>query len=92
MQYEIRCSNTYHALQDLFLGCGGLSPLQWHPYSTVGGERPHTLVAHIKAYGQCVFLVPFPPLRIALVALSCPFVLLITLLALLPLSYNTCSL
>ena len=41
-------------VQDLFLGVDGLSPVQWHPYSTVGGERPHTLVAHIKAYGQCV--------------------------------------
>lgn len=41
--------------QDLFLGVDGLSPVQWHPYSTVGGERPHTLVAHIKAYGQCAF-------------------------------------
>lgn len=38
-------------LQDLFLGVDGLSQLQWHPYSTVGGPRPHTLVAHIKSYG-----------------------------------------
>lgn len=39
------------ALQDLFLGVDGLSTVQWHPYSTVGGPRPHTLVAHIKSYG-----------------------------------------
>jgi predicted ferric reductase len=39
------------ASQDLFLGVDGLSPVQWHPYSTVGGVRPHTLVAHIKGYG-----------------------------------------
>lgn len=38
--------------QDLFLGVDGLSPTQWHPYSTVGGPRPHTLVAHIKSYGR----------------------------------------
>ena len=38
--------------QDLFLGVDGLSPVQWHPYSTVGGEAPSTLVAHIKAYGR----------------------------------------
>lgn len=39
-------------VQDLFLGVDGLSPLQWHPYSTVGGDSGHTLVAHIKAYGK----------------------------------------
>lgn len=38
-------------VQDLFLGVDGLSTVQWHPYSTVGGPRPHTLVAHIKSYG-----------------------------------------
>ena len=38
-------------MQDLFLGVDGLSTVQWHPYSTVGGPRPHTLVAHIKSYG-----------------------------------------
>ena len=32
----------------------GLSPVQWHPYSTVGGDGEHTLVAHIKAYGKWV--------------------------------------
>ena len=44
-------------VQDLFLGVDGLSPVQWHPYSTVGGDGEHTLVAHIKAYGKYV---PFP--------------------------------
>ncbi len=39
-------------LQDLFLGVDGLSPVQWHPYSTVGSGEGHTLVAHIKAYGK----------------------------------------
>ncbi|CAL5218771.1 g490 [Coccomyxa viridis] len=39
-------------IQDLFLGVDGLSPVQWHPYSTVGGDQGHTLVAHIKAYGK----------------------------------------
>ena len=42
------------SVQDLFLGVDGLSPVQWHPYSTVGGDREHTLVAHIKAYGKWV--------------------------------------
>ena len=41
-----------HVVQDLFLGVDGLSPMQWHPYSTVGGNQGHTLVAHIKAYGK----------------------------------------
>ena len=41
-------------VQDLFLGVDGLSPVQWHPYSTVGGDGEHTLVAHIKAYGKWV--------------------------------------
>ncbi len=39
-------------MQDLFLGVDGLSTVQWHPYSTVGGARPGTLVAHIKSYGS----------------------------------------
>ncbi|CAL8470322.1 g9864 [Coccomyxa elongata] len=39
-------------VQDLFLGVDGLSTVQWHPYSTVGGPRPGTLVAHIKSYGS----------------------------------------
>ena len=42
------------SVQDLFLGVDGLSPVQWHPYSTVGGDGEHTLVAHIKAYGKWV--------------------------------------
>ena len=39
-------------VQDLFLGVDGLSPVQWHPYSTVGGDGEHTLVAHIKGLWQ----------------------------------------
>ena len=45
--HDMNCSS-----QDLFLGVDGLSPVQWHPYSTVGGDQGHTLVAHIKAYGK----------------------------------------
>ena len=51
--------------QDLFLGVDGLSPVQWHPYSTVGGEAPATLVAHIKAYGRCARHAPPVLLRVA---------------------------
>ena len=47
------CAHTMRgSVQDLFLGVDGLSPVQWHPYSTVGGDGEHTLVAHIKAYGK----------------------------------------
>jgi hypothetical protein len=51
--HTLKIQKVCFIMQDLFLGVDGLSPVQWHPYSTVGGERPHTLVAHIKAYGRC---------------------------------------
>ncbi len=38
--------------QDLFIGVVGLSPIQWHPFTTRAGPEGHTLLAHVKGYGS----------------------------------------
>ncbi len=38
--------------QDLFIGVDGLSPIQWHPFTTRAGPDERTLLAHVKGYGS----------------------------------------
>ena len=33
------------------MGVEGLSPVQWHPFTSRAGPEPHTLLAHVKGYG-----------------------------------------
>ena len=39
-------------LQELFIRAAAVSRMQWHPFTVIHGEQPHTYVAHVKAAGS----------------------------------------
>lgn len=34
------------------MSSNGISPLQWHPFTTIPGEQPCSMVSIIKLYGK----------------------------------------
>ena len=34
------------------MSSNGISPLQWHPFTTVPGRQPNSMVSIIKQYGK----------------------------------------
>ena len=34
------------------MSSNGISPLQWHPFTTVPGQQPNSMVSIIKQYGK----------------------------------------
>ena len=40
------------ALQEVYMSSNGISPLQWHPFTTIPGEQAFSMVSIIKQYGK----------------------------------------
>ena len=53
-QHVCKCLEVQCLLgrQELYVSVPKLSSLQWHPFTTIPGEHPATLVSVIKKYGS----------------------------------------